>query len=98
MGLEKNQVEIHLSYKAFDSLDISTLQYNDSVAGVLIGPVPHKVPGQDDPVEALLRGEGYPPTIRVETSSGELKITKSSFREALETLLVRIASMEPSLH
>lgn len=98
MGLEKDQVDFRLSYKAFDSLDIGTLQYNDSVAGILIGPVPHKVPGQDDPVQALMRGEGYPPTIRVESSSGELKITKSSFREALETLLTRIASVEPSLH
>lgn len=98
MGLEKDQVDFRLSYKAFDSLDIGSLQYNDSVAGILIGPVPHKVPGQDDPVQALMRGEGYPPTIRVETSSGELKITKSSFKEALETLLTRIASLEPSLH
>ena len=98
MGLEKDQIDFRLSYKAFDTLDIGSLQYNDSVAGILIGPIPHKVPGQDDPVQALKRGEGYPPTVRVETSSGELKITKSSFREALETLLTRITSLEPSLH
>lgn len=98
VGLDKDQVDFRLSYKAFDSLEIGALQYNDSVAGILIGPVPHKVPGQDDPVQALMRQEGFPPTVRVETSSGELKITKSSFREALENLLTRIASLEPSIH
>jgi len=98
MVLERNQVDFRLSYDAFDSLDIGSLQYNESVAGILIGPVPHKVPGQDDPVQALLRQEGYPPTVRVETNSGELKITKSSFRDALQSLLTRIASLEPSIH
>lgn len=98
MDLERDQVEFRLSYDAFDSLDIGSLQYNESVAGILIGPVPHKVPGQDDPVQALMRQEGYPPTVRIETNSGELKITKSSFRDALQNLLTRIASLEPSIH
>lgn len=98
MELERDQTEFRLSYDAFDSLDIRSLQYNESVAGILIGPVPHKVPGQDDPVQALMRQEGYPPAVRVETNSGELKITKSSFRDALQSLLTRIASLEPSIH
>ncbi|MDZ7790374.1 MAG: hypothetical protein U5L08_07775 [Xanthomonadales bacterium] len=98
MGIDKDQVDFRLGYNAFDSLDINSRSTTHSVAGILIGPVPHKVPGQDDPVQALMRGEGYPPTVRVETNSGELKITKSSFRDALENLLTRIASLEPSLH
>lgn len=96
LGIEKDRIDFRLSYKAFDSLDINTLQYNDSVAGILIGPVPHKVPGQDDPAQALLTKEGFPPTVKVENNSGVLKITKSSFREALQNLLTLIASVEPT--
>ena len=95
LGIEKDRFEFRLSYKAFDTLDINTLQYNDSVAGILIGPVPHKVPGMDDPPQALLTKEGFPPTVKIENSTGILKITKSSFREALRSLLTLIASVEP---
>lgn len=96
MGLKKNQVDFRLAYDAFDSLDIKSLQYNNTVAGILVGPLPHKVRGQDNPIEALIDGDGYPPTVRVESRAGELKITKSSFKEGLENLLTSISSVEPS--
>ena len=95
LGIVKDRVEFRLSYKAFDTLDINTLQYNDTIAGILIGPVPHKVPGMDDPAQALLTMEGFPPTVKIQNTSGVLKITKTSFREALRSLLTLIASVEP---
>lgn len=96
LGIAKEQIEFVLEYQAFDHIDFRTLKYNNAIAGILIGPVPHKVPGCDDPANTLQREEGYPPTVKVESSNGELKITKSSFRASLEKLLVKIGSNEPA--
>jgi hypothetical protein len=93
LRIDKDQVQFELDYNAFDNISLDSLQYNGSIAGILIGPVPHKVRGCDDPANTLISSIGFPPTVKIETSSGELKITKSSFREALNRLLVKIATL-----
>lgn len=64
-------------------------------AGILIGPVPHKVRDggrHASPVEQAKREMGVPvEALRAKSSSGELKITKSTFREGLAALLREIA-------
>ncbi len=98
LGLRKDQVEFVLDYNAFDTVSFASLRYNSGVAGILVGPVPHKVPGCDDPANTLQQSPGYPPTVKVTNKSGELKITKSSFRSAVQKLMLQIASAEPSIN
>lgn len=91
-GIKPSQIEFHLDFNAFDKVDFKSLAYDPKIAGILIGPLPHKVPGCDDPANVLTTNDGFPPSLKVETSAGELKITKASFRSALEKLLVKISS------
>lgn len=98
LGLRKDQVQFVLDYNAFDTVSVGSLRYNSGVAGILVGPVPHKVPGCDDPANTLQQSPGYPPTVKITNKSGELKITKSSFRSAVQKLMLQIASTEPSIN
>ena len=91
-GIEPHQVKFKLDFNAFDKIDIKSLAYDSKIAGILIGPLPHKVPGCDDPANVLMTGDGFPPSLKVETNSGELKITKAAFRTTLKALLIRISS------
>ena len=91
-GIEPHQVKFKLDFNAFDKIDIKSLAYDSKIAGILIGPLPHKVPGCDDPANVLMTGDGFPPSLKVKTSAGELKITKTTFRTTLEALLIMISS------
>ncbi|MFC1778126.1 hypothetical protein ACFL3I_12440 [Pseudomonadota bacterium] len=91
-GIRPNQVRFKLEFNAFDKINFKSLSHNPNVAGILIGPLPHKIKGCDDPANILLNGDGYPPSMKVETNAGELKITKTAFRSALVTLLSIISS------
>jgi hypothetical protein len=92
LGVEKHQVQFRLDFKAFNETEIASLAYDSKLAGILVGPLPHKVPGCDDPANHLTTGNGYPPAVKIVTHSGELKITKAAFRSALSSLLVKISS------
>ena len=90
LGVEKDQLEMHLDYSENKRYDLDKLRYNSPFSGILVGPVAHKVVGLGDHtsvIQKLQEEDGYPPVIEIRTHSGELKITKSSFREALSQIL-----------
>jgi len=90
LGVEKDQLEMHLDYSENKRYDLDKLRYNSPFGGILVGPIAHKVVGLGDHIsviQKLQKEEGYPPVIEIRTNSGELKITKSSFREALKQIL-----------
>lgn len=83
-GIEKHRVECLLEYEDAKTYDFSKLKYNEKYSCILVGPMPHsgKVKSKySGIITSLENDEGYPPVVRMGAQS--LKITKSSFREAL---------------
>jgi len=97
-GVAKNQLEIHNDYQENKRYNIENIRYNSPFSGILIGPIAHKITGLGDnpSLTAKLNSEdGYPPFVEVRNKSGSLKITKSSFTEALAKLLTSIKANTP---
>lgn len=93
VGIEKERLEFCLDYNAVQKYNIRKLQYNPNYVVVLAGPMPHSGMGKGDSSSMLTEMEsqdGYPPVVRL-TTGNELKITKSSFKEALNNLSAKEA-------
>lgn len=91
MGFSKARFAF-LDYKETKGQDCRDWQYNTSIAAIMCGPVPHKTTGMGDSsslLEALRRQSGYPPVEELRDMSGDLKITKASFRDGLVKLIGR---------
>ena len=99
LGLTKDQLDLQLDYDENKRLNLDSLRYNSPYAGILVGPIAHKVVGLGDHasvIQKLQHEEGFPPIEEIRTHSGELKITKTSFREALSRILTTISANTPS--
>lgn len=98
-GLAKDQVALHLDYDENKRFDLDALKYNSPYQGILVGPIAHKVTDLGDHasvIQKLRAEEGFPPVEEIRTHSGELKITKTSFREALLRIMNTIAANTPA--
>ena len=65
------------------------MKYNANYRVVLVGPMPHSTSGKgksNSTIEEILNRPNYPRVEKLQ-SSNELKVTKSSFKEILETLI-----------
>ncbi len=90
IGISKNRVELHTEYKP-DRVNIDSLKYSTQYSLILLGPMPHSMPGKGDFSSVIVRLEtedGFPPVKRI-TVNGELKITKSSLKSALASAIER---------
>lgn len=89
LGIDKSRLEFCLDYESAKSYNYKKLQYSPIYKAVFVGPMPHKTEGTADSSSAIAEmenSEGYPRVIRL-TASGQLKITKSNFRQKMEELL-----------
>ena len=89
MGIDKKRFEFCLDYEAIQKYNFRKLQYQPQYRLILFGPAPHSANEKGDSysiLSELERGEGYPRVERL-ISGNELKITKSNFRNKLESLL-----------
>ena len=90
MGFKKERFRF-LDYEEAKSYDYRNLQYGHTFCLVLIGPTPHKTTGTNDSRSLISELENhpdmYPRTERLTASNGELKISKTNFRTALEELI-----------
>lgn len=89
LGLEAKRFEM-VEYEDVTNYPFRNLQYVPTYAVILAGAVPHKacdIEG-DSGILAHLENhrERYPQVVRLE-AGGELKVTKTNLREALERLL-----------
>lgn len=94
-GLTRSHLRFKTDYSKFTQFDLSELQYSNVCAGILVGPVPHKMKGVGDSASVLqlfAAEEGYPPAVAMRTASGELKGTKKSFDAALGELLTTLTA------
>ncbi len=83
-SIDKERFEFVLDYDKAKVYDFGKMQYNEKYSCILVGPMPHSGKAKADYssiITSLENKEGYPPVIRM--GSNSLKITKTSFREAL---------------
>ena len=86
LGLDPVRFEF-IEYDAVTNYLFHKLEYNSGYSDILFGPSPHSAKGADGYRSILscieAHPEKYPQVIRVESCSGELKISKHSFIQAL---------------
>ncbi len=88
-GLDKGRFEFCLDYTKAQKFNYKKLQHNTSYSAILFGPVPHSTKYKGDSnniIAELEKQSGYPHIGRISTGN-ELKITNTSFKRALESLL-----------
>ena len=91
MGFSKARFTF-LDYKETKGQDCRDWQYNPSISAIMCGPVPHKTTGMGDSsslLEALRSQPGYAPVEELRDVAGDLKITKTAFRDGLVKLIGR---------
>ena len=84
LGIDSKRLEFCLGYDEAKTADYKKLQYQPQYSLVLFGAMPHSCVGKGNFSSVIARMEqsvGFPPVIRI---GGDLKITRSSFRMALE--------------
>lgn len=90
LGLDIDRFEFELDYEGAQTYNYSKLAYNTKYRVILVGATPHSTTGTGQSGSLLAELEGhpdkYPRTIALRTEEGTLKITKSNFKKALETL------------
>jgi hypothetical protein len=88
LGINKNRFEFVTNYENTKSYNFAALEYNINYKVVLVGPLPHKCIGLDgDKYNSVLdqmedNPGSFPKIVRL-VSSNELKISKTSFKNAL---------------
>lgn len=92
LDIDVKRFELVINYEEVKSFSFKKLAYSNQYDYILVGPMPHKVKGLEDESSIIAQIENnpdiYPEIIRVMTQSGELKITKTSFRKALEENII----------
>ena len=89
MGISKDRIELCLDYEGLERYNFRKLHYCSKYRLVLVGPMPHKTAGAGDfssAISAMQNDVGYPKVVELR-AGGKLKITKTNFSEALQSLL-----------
>ena len=84
-GFEKNDFEFMIDYEKIKSAGYR-IHNSDKYVAVIFGNCPHKVAGignYSNIIEEFKQRDDCPISVDARTKSGDLKITKQSFREAL---------------
>ncbi len=88
-GFEKKDFVYEIDYEKVKSM-AGRVSYGERFAAIILGACPHKVSMLGDYssfVEKCKNDENLPDTYETRTNSGELKLTKESFRKALEAMM-----------
>ena len=90
LGLNIDRFEFVLDYYKAQNYDYEKLVNNSNYRVVLVGAVPHKTTGTGQSRSLLSELQShpdkYPRTIALREDNGTLKITKTSFKRALQQL------------
>lgn len=82
LGISKNRFE-YVPYNEVTNYNFKNLEYNNNYRLIMIGPMPHSAKGMGDNrsiIEWLTSNQAIAKTIKLDN----LKITKSSFKNAIE--------------
>lgn len=81
---------IFVDYEESVRFDFRKLEYNHSIVAVMFGAIPHSTSGKGSDGNVIARMERmrdvFPRVIRLNAGGG-LKVTKTNFREGLESLI-----------
>ena len=87
-GFDKDRFEFVTNYEDAKTYCFEKLQWNDNYAAVMFGPIPHKCATANNTssiINRMSNEAGFPPVVRI-TTTNDLKITKTSFINALRKL------------
>lgn len=93
---EKRDLDYILDYDKIKNQTDRIKPYSSVYSGIIVGPCPHKTGGIGDYnsfISRLINEEGYPFTIEARDVGGALKISKDSFRRALEKMINHLATI-----
>jgi hypothetical protein len=83
-GFDSNRIEFIEYHSGFN---IKNLEYSQVYTDILVGPIPHKAINMGDESSLIASIENspekYPRLHKLSNSNGELKVTKTAFRETL---------------
>ena len=93
-GYEKNDFVFWDDYDKIKSY--AERMAGGSFTGIIAGPMPHKVAGLGDYSSLIekMKQPGYPHMEEARSEGGELKITKNSFRKALEEMTKHLLAIQ----
>ncbi len=93
-GYEKSDFEFWDEYDKIKSY--ADRMAGGSFSGIIAGPMPHKVSGLGDHSSMIekMKQPGYPHMEEARSESGELKLTKHSFRKALERMTQHLLAIQ----
>jgi hypothetical protein len=80
-GLDPKRLEF-VAYHEAKHYAFRKLYYSNQFAGIILGPIPHKVQdlGDETSLVQVLKGEGYPFTYIAQTAN-ELKLNKQQLKK-----------------
>jgi hypothetical protein len=91
LGIRKDRLEFNLDYMAVQKYDYRKFENTSKYCVILIGPIPHMTTGTDGYASLISALEAknriIPAKIKRLENTNSLKITKTSFRKALEELI-----------
>lgn len=90
-NISKNRIEFNLEYYDAKRYDFEKLK-NSTYSLILVGPMPHSANDKGDYSSIISKLEnepGYPPVIRIEDKSNNLKFSKTAFKDALNEAFER---------
>ncbi len=96
MGFDKTQLDFMTDYDNNKNFNFKDIRYHSPYSGILIGPVAHKIAGIGDyssVLQMLKNEEGYPHIEEIRTIGGDLKVTKTSFKNALRKMITHLDSI-----
>lgn len=94
-GFKNEDIEFVLEYDKIKTYSARIHPWSCAYAGIIIGPCPHKTGESGDYsslIQKLKEEEGYPHVEECRDASGSLKISNSSFRQALNRMVLHLQS------
>lgn len=89
LGISRDRI-VFVEHDESVRYDFRKLEYNHNIVAVMFGAVPHSTSGKGSDGSVIARMERmrdvFPKVIRL-TANGSLKVTKTNFRENLESLI-----------
>lgn len=89
LGISRDRI-VFVDHDESVRYDFRKLEYNHNIVAVMFGAVPHSTSGKGSDSSVIARMERmrdvFPRVIRL-TANGSLKVTKTNFRENLESLI-----------
>ena len=87
LNIPSTNIEFRSDYDKLTNNELTKLEYSDKYSDIIFGPIPHSMKGKGEATSIIeymeSRPDRYPRIIRAETLSSQLKLTITSFRNAI---------------